>query len=53
MQEIWHSHWPPQQGPMDPLLLGGALIRIGDRVIDRSVRSLLDVMEQRLMETSV
>ena len=38
---------------VDPRLLGGALIRIGDRVIDRSVRSLLDATEQRLLETSV
>ena len=38
---------------IDPRLMGGALIRIGDRVIDRSVRSLLDAMERRLLETSV
>lgn len=38
---------------VDSRLLGGALVRIGDRVIDRSVRSLLDAVEQRLLETSV
>lgn len=38
---------------VDPRLLGGALVRIGDRVIDRSVRSLLEAIEQRLLETSV
>ena len=38
---------------VDARLLGGALVRIGDRVIDRSVKSLLEAMEQRLLETSV
>lgn len=38
---------------VDPRLLGGALVRIGDRVIDRTVKSLLEAMEQRLLETSV
>ena len=38
---------------VDGRLMGGALIRIGDRVIDRSVKSLLEAMEQRLLETSV
>jgi F-type H+-transporting ATPase subunit delta len=38
---------------VDARLMGGALIRIGDRVIDRSVRTLLDAMERRLLETSV
>jgi len=38
---------------VDPRLVGGALARIGDHVMDRSVRSLLDAIEQRLLETSV
>jgi F-type H+-transporting ATPase subunit delta len=38
---------------VDASLLGGVLVRIGDRVIDRSVRTLLDTIEQQLMETSV
>ena len=38
---------------VDSRLLGGALVRIGDRVIDRSVRTLLDAVEHRLLETSV
>lgn len=38
---------------VDSRLLGGALVRIGDRVIDRSVRSLLDAVEHRLLETTV
>ncbi|MEO5616272.1 MAG: ATP synthase F1 subunit delta [Candidatus Eisenbacteria bacterium] len=38
---------------VDARLLGGALVRIGDRVIDRSVRTLLEATEQRLLETSV
>jgi len=38
---------------VDPRLLGGALVRIGDRVIDRSVQTLLQSMERRLREASV
>lgn len=38
---------------VDAKLLGGALVRIGDRVIDRTVRSLLDATERKLLETSV
>lgn len=38
---------------VDSRLLGGALVRIGDRVIDRSVRTLLDAVEHKLLETTV
>jgi F0F1-type ATP synthase delta subunit len=38
---------------VDADLLGGALVRIGDRVIDRSVRTLLDSIAAQLYETSV
>jgi len=38
---------------VDPDLIGGALVRIGDRVIDRTVRSLLDSMSRQLHEVSV
>jgi F-type H+-transporting ATPase subunit delta len=38
---------------VDPALLGGALARIGDRVVDRSVRSLLESIEYQLREVSV
>jgi F-type H+-transporting ATPase subunit delta len=38
---------------VDPSLVGGALVRIGDRVIDRSVRSLLEAIERQLEEVSV
>jgi F-type H+-transporting ATPase subunit delta len=38
---------------VDSRLLGGALVRIGDRVIDRSVRTLLAEVEHKLLETSV
>jgi len=38
---------------VDGTLLGGALVRIGDRVVDRSVRSLLDAIEHQLREVSV
>ena len=38
---------------VEPALLGGALVRIGDRVVDRSVRSLLEAIERQLHEVSV
>lgn len=38
---------------VDPALVGGALVRIGDHVIDRSVRTLLDQIERQLAEVSV
>jgi len=38
---------------VDPQLLGGALVRIGDRVVDRSVRTLLQRIEEQLSEVSV
>ena len=38
---------------VDPSLLGGALVRIGDRVIDRTVRTLLDAIGNQLYEASV
>ncbi|HEV2106159.1 MAG TPA: ATP synthase F1 subunit delta [Candidatus Eisenbacteria bacterium] len=38
---------------LDPGLLGGAYVRIGDRVVDRSVRSLLEAIAKQLYEVSV
>jgi len=38
---------------VDSNLVGGALVRIGDRVIDRSVATLLKAIEQQLSEISV
>jgi len=38
---------------VDPAVLGGALVRIGDRVIDRTVRTLLDSISKQLHEASV
>jgi len=38
---------------VDPTLLGGALVKIGDHVIDRSVRTLLEAIEHRLSAVSV
>lgn len=38
---------------VDPEVMGGALVRIGDRVIDRTVRTLLDSIEKQLYEVSV
>ena len=41
------------ESDVDPELLGGALVRIGDRVIDRSARTLLRAMAERLQHVSV
>ena len=38
---------------VDARLLGGALVRIDGRVIDRSVRTLLDSIQRQLMEATV
>jgi ATP synthase F1 delta subunit len=38
---------------VDAALLGGALVRIDGRVIDRSVRTLLDSIQRQLMEATV
>jgi ATP synthase F1 delta subunit len=38
---------------VDPELMGGALVRIGDHLIDRSVRTLLDRVGQQLSEVAV
>jgi F-type H+-transporting ATPase subunit delta len=38
---------------LDPALLGGAQVRIGDRLIDRSVATLLDRIAKQLDEVSV
>lgn len=38
---------------VDPDLLGGAFVRIGDRVIDRSVKSLLESIEEQLLHVVV
>jgi F-type H+-transporting ATPase subunit delta len=38
---------------LDPTLLGGAYVRIGDRVVDRSVKTLLEAISNQLYEVSV
>jgi len=38
---------------VDPAVLGGALVRIGDRVVDRTVRTLLDSIALHLHEANV
>lgn len=38
---------------VDPAVLGGALVRIGDRVVDRTVRTLLEAIGHQLREASV
>jgi F-type H+-transporting ATPase subunit delta len=38
---------------VDASLMGGAFVRIGDRVIDRTVRTLLARISEQLLETTV
>jgi ATP synthase F1 delta subunit len=38
---------------VDPALVGGAYVRIGDRVIDRSVKTLLETISHQLYDVSV
>lgn len=38
---------------VDPSIIGGALVRIGDHVIDRTVRTLLESIEKQLYEVPV
>lgn len=38
---------------VDPSLIGGAQVRIGDRVIDRSAKTLLESIKARLSEVAV
>jgi F-type H+-transporting ATPase subunit delta len=38
---------------VDPSVLGGALVRIGDHVVDRTVRTLLEAIGTQLREASV
>jgi F-type H+-transporting ATPase subunit delta len=38
---------------IEPNLLGGAYVRIGDRVVDRSVKTLLEAIANQLYEVSV
>ncbi len=38
---------------VEPGLIGGMYVRIGDRVIDRSVKGLLETLRERLYETSL
>jgi F-type H+-transporting ATPase subunit delta len=38
---------------VEPALVGGLYVRIGDRVIDRSVRGLLASLQERLFEVSL
>jgi F-type H+-transporting ATPase subunit delta len=38
---------------VDPSLVGGAYARVGDRIVDRSVRTLLEAVAAQLYEVSV
>ena len=37
---------------VDPALLGGAQVRLGDRLVDRSVKSMLESIEHQLLHAS-
>lgn len=41
------------EAQLDPTVLGGAYVRIGDRVVDRTVSTLLESIANRLYEVSV
>jgi F-type H+-transporting ATPase subunit delta len=51
--ESWTRSKVRLTSEVDPALLGGALVRLGDRVIDRTVRTLLDSIAAQLQEASV
>lgn len=51
--ERWTRKHIKLQAQVDPSLVGGAMVRIGDRVIDRSVRTLLESISKQLHEASV
>jgi F-type H+-transporting ATPase subunit delta len=38
---------------LDPTLLGGAYVRIGDHVVDRSVKAMLEAIAHQLYEVHV
>jgi F-type H+-transporting ATPase subunit delta len=38
---------------VEPALIGGLYVRIGDRIIDRSVKGLLESLRERLLEVSL
>jgi F-type H+-transporting ATPase subunit delta len=37
---------------IDPTLLGGVQVRIGDRLVDRTVKSMLEGIERQLLQTT-
>lgn len=51
--ERWTKKKIRMSASVDPALLGGAMVRIGDRLIDRSVRTLLEKIGQQWSEASV
>jgi F-type H+-transporting ATPase subunit delta len=51
--ERWTKKKIKLTAEVDPSLVGGAFVRIGDRVVDRSVRTLLDTIGRQLHEASV
>ena len=38
---------------VDPAIIGGAYVRIGDRIVDRSVKTLLESISNQLYEVSL
>lgn len=37
---------------IDPTLVGGVQVRIGDRLVDRTVKSMLEAIERQLLQTT-
>jgi F-type H+-transporting ATPase subunit delta len=56
LHDALEKHWQTHiklTSEVDPALLGGALVRLGDTVVDRSVRTLLESVAEQLHEARV
>jgi len=51
--EKWTGKRIVLSSDVDPTLVGGAYARVGDRIVDRTVRSLLEAVARQLYEVSV
>jgi F-type H+-transporting ATPase subunit delta len=51
--EKWTGRKIVLTSEVDPALVGGAYARVGDRIVDRSVKSLLEAVAHQLYEVSV
>jgi len=56
LHDALEKHWETHiklTSEVDPALIGGALVRLGDTVVDRSVRTLLESIAEQLHEARV